>query len=149
MGVGTLLGLGFLLIYLAAARPPAEFIWTFLLLGVGVGSLALGYFMWTGTTHALELTDRGLVQSDGTVIAEMDNIASCDRGMFAFKPSNGFLIRLKASADHGWVPGLWWRIGKRIGIGGVTQPAHAKMMADTLSAMLVRRAAADDGDQNS
>ncbi len=143
MGTGVLLALGFLLLYLAAARPPAEFIWTFVLLGVGVGSLVMGYFMWQGTAYTIELSDKGLVQSDGSVIAAMEDIAACDRGMFAFKPSNGFLVRLKEPAPAGWSPGMWWRVGKRLGVGGVTQPAHAKMMADTLSALLAQRDASE------
>lgn len=146
MGTGVLLALGFLLLYLAAARPPAEFIWTFVMLATSVAALSMGYVMWSRSGVALELTQEGLVQSDGVIVAAMEDIAACDRGMFAFKPSNGFLVRLTRSAPFGWSPGLWWRVGKRLGIGGVTQPAHAKMMADTLSAILARRDTVDTDD---
>lgn len=139
LGVATVVFLGGFLLYLAAVAPPAGLGWTFFLLLTAVGALAAGYYMWIGTQHAIELYEDGLFQSDGRVIARFDNIASCDRGLFAFKPSNGFMVRLKEKQDFGWVPGAWWRVGKRVGIGGVTQPAHAKMMADALSAMIAQR----------
>jgi hypothetical protein len=41
------------------------------------------------------------------VLARIDEIASLDRGTFAFKPSNGFLLRLSRKGTRVWRPGLW------------------------------------------
>jgi hypothetical protein len=38
-----------------------------------------------------------------------------------------------------WVPGLWWRIGKRVGVGGVTPSQPARYMAEVMSAMILER----------
>jgi hypothetical protein len=43
-----------------------------------------------------------------------------------------------------WVPGLWWRIGRSVGVGGMTGAAETKMMAEMIEAMIaVRRARRD------
>ena len=91
------------------------------------------------------LDETGLRQEDGTPIAPLDDIASIDRALFSFKPSNGFLIRLRAPLGRAWVPGMWWRIGRRVGIGGVTGGAETKMMADALSMMVAERDAREGG----
>ena len=36
-------------------------------------------------------------------------------------------------------PGLWWRIGRRIGVGGVTPASQSKVMADLITARLIER----------
>ena len=64
---------------------------------------------------------------------------SVDRGLFAFKPSNGFVVVLSQGGWRGWAPGLWWRLGRRLGVGGVTSAAQAKAMAEILSIEIARR----------
>ncbi|MCP4820329.1 MAG: hypothetical protein GY883_14140, partial [Shimia sp.] len=59
--------------------------------------------------------------------------------MFDMKPSNGFAIKLKQSRGRRWQPGLWWSLGRRVGIGGVTPGAHSKEMAQMLEALLVQK----------
>ena len=66
----------------------------------------------------------------------MGNIASVDRGAFAFKPSNGFTVRLKSPAPRAWLPGLWWRLGRRVGVGGATPGKAARDMADVITILL-------------
>ncbi len=139
LGIGMLLFLGALLIYAALVRPPAVLGWQAFLIGLGAASLWIAERMRHATSLAVELTREGLRSSDGEVIAEFDNIASVDRGMFVFKPSNGFIVRLKKSTSKRWQPGLWWRFGGRVGIGGVTPGSQAKLMADMLAAMLLER----------
>jgi hypothetical protein len=63
-----------------------------------------------------------------------------ERGAFAFKPSNGFLVRLDKPLGRGWAPGLWWRLGRLLGVGGVTSASQSKAMAEILSLELARRA---------
>ncbi len=139
LGVGLLLGLGGLVIYVALARPPA-LQWQVFLLVVGAVSLWIAERMRRATAHGLELTRSELRASDGTRIAEIGEIEALDRGVFAFKPSNGVLIRTRVPGGRAWQPGVWWRLGRRIGIGGVTAPAQTKAMSEVLAALLAERA---------
>lgn len=67
---------------------------------------------------------------------------SVDRGVFAFKPSNGFLVRTRDGAPAAWVPGIWWRRGRSIGIGGLIPAHQTKLVAEVLSVELARRGTA-------
>ena len=69
----------------------------------------------------------------GPSLHNLKNIARVERGLFAFKPSNGFLILLNNPMSRAWHPGLWWRFGRRIGIGGVTPQAEGKVHGRTHS----------------
>lgn len=138
-GAGVLYGLGGLLIYIALVQPPQALHLLFLLLIFGAVSIYGGYRMWRITGRMIELTEEELRLSDGTLICLTEHIAKVDRSFFAFKPSNGFLITMSQSAPMAWAPGLWWRIGKRVGIGGLTSNSECKIMADTLQAMIAER----------
>ncbi|MEM8848776.1 MAG: hypothetical protein AAGE03_01940 [Pseudomonadota bacterium] len=131
--------LGLLLLWIAMAAPPEDLGWRAFLLVSGAIALILAIRGWTGSAVPLILSERGLYQADGTAVAPLDSIASIDRALFTFKPSNGFLIRLKEPLGRAWVPGMWWRIGRRVGVGGVTGGAETKIVADALSAMVARR----------
>lgn len=145
LGVAMLVVLGGLLIYVALAHPPAGLGWRVFLLGMGALFLWGAERMRQATMRGVQLTETGLRGTDGEVIAAMDDIHSVDRSIFVFKPSNGFVVRLKTSAPTRWMPGLWWRMGKRIGIGGVTPGGGGKIMADMLGAMLLQREKGEDG----
>jgi hypothetical protein len=95
--------------------------------------------MWRATGLSVDLTAAGLSDSTGRIIAPLAEIRSIDRGAFAFKPSNGFLVRLKTRQPRAWAPGLWWRFGRSVGVGGVTSRDQAKLMAEFLAAMLAER----------
>ena len=128
----TALGiLGLFLIYVAFTSSP------------GLGGLALWMAdkMRRATAGAIELTATELRDSDGTVIARVEDIIGLDRGVFAFKPSNGFLLRTKpgTGGDRIWRPGLWWRIGRRIGVGGMTPGSQTKFISEIISAMMAER----------
>ena len=138
LGIGSLWILSLLVIYVAIVQPPAMG-WQVFLFVLGGGSIWIAEQMRRATSVTLELTRDALRASDGTVLAEIDQIASIDRGMFAFKPSNGFLLRLNGSAPRAWRPGLWWRMGSRIGVGGMTPGHQAKFMAEMISAMIAER----------
>ncbi|HAR51528.1 MAG TPA: hypothetical protein DCS45_06565, partial [Roseovarius nubinhibens] len=56
-----------------------------------------------------------------------------------FKPSNGFIVILKEAQKPRWEPGMWWRLGRRVGIGGVTGAAEAKAMAEVISGQILAR----------
>lgn len=139
LGVFCMVALGLLLVWVAVAHPPGSLGWQAFLLLLGGASLWLAEAMRRATSMAVELTRDELRMSDGTPIVTLDGIDTMDRSMFAFKPSNGFLIRTKSKAPTQWQPGLWWRMGRRIGIGGVTPGHQSKAMADILAALLVER----------
>lgn len=138
-GTAVLYGLGALLLYLVVVQTPDGLHLVFLLTVLGTISIYGGYRMWDVTGHMIELTEEELRLSDGRVICRIEDIAKVDRSFFAFKPSNGFLLTLKTSYPNAWAPGLWWRVGKRVGVGGLTSGAEGKMMADTLAAMIATR----------
>ncbi len=135
--------LGLMLIYLAFTAPPAGLGFQVTLIGLGMSSLWLTNRMWVVTQRAIELTASELRLSDGTVLTTTEAIESIDRGMFAFKPSNGFTLKLAKKAPRGWHPGMWWRFGRRLGVGGVTPGAQTKIMADVISAMIMSRSSKD------
>ncbi|MBY5931527.1 hypothetical protein KUV51_00840 [Tateyamaria omphalii] len=138
LGVGSLWILSLMVIYVGIVRPP-EIGWQIFLLALGGGSLWIAEKMRRATALTLELTPEELRDSSGQVVARTADIASLDRGMFAFKPSNGFLLRLTHSGERAWRPGLWWRLGNRVGVGGMTPGHQAKFMAEILSAMIAER----------
>lgn len=144
MGVGMLGMVGALVIYVALSTPPSAG-WLVFLLVVGLSSIWLAARMWQATQYIIELTEEELRCSDGNVIARIDDIQSIDRGFFAFKPSNGFLIKTKTPASRIWRPGLWWRFGRQIGVGGVTPGSQSKAMSEILAAMVAMRSQGGDG----
>ncbi|RLJ60460.1 hypothetical protein BCF46_0661 [Litoreibacter meonggei] len=138
-GTVVLYALGALLFYLVIAQPPEGLHLVFLLVAIGAASIYGGYKMWDVTGHMIELTEEELRLSDGRVIFRMEDVLKVDRSFFAFKPSNGFLVTLKVAYPNTWAPGLWWRFGKRVGVGGLTSGAEGKLMADTMAAMIATR----------
>ncbi|WP_299368316.1 hypothetical protein [uncultured Tateyamaria sp.] len=138
LGIGSLWVLSLLVIYVAIVQPPAMG-WQLFLFALGGGSIWIAEQMRRATALSLELTMQELRDSSGEVLAKADDIHSIDRGMFAFKPSNGFLLRLSTPAARTWRPGLWWRMGRRVGVGGMTPGHQAKFMAEMISAMIAER----------
>ncbi len=140
IGLISLGFLGMFLIYVAFTSSPGLG-WHLFLLVVGGGAIWMADFMRRATEGTIELTAHVLRGSDGTLIARVEDIEHIDRGVFAFKPSNGFLLRTKpgTGADRVWRPGLWWRMGRRIGIGGMTPGNQTKYMAEVISTMMAVR----------
>lgn len=137
--VGLLMLLGGLLIYLALSEQGISLFSTLVLIVTGLGALGLAEALRRATAAHLILTETSLVDSAGTCLAEMDHIARVDRSAFAFKPSNGFILHLDAPAARHWAPGLWWRMGRRVGVGGVTSAAETKVVAEAISFRLAQR----------
>jgi hypothetical protein len=144
MALGMLGVLGILLAYFAFATPPANLLLQLFVIVIAALSLALMVKMYNGTASTIYLTAEGVWDGDGTLIAPIAAIRSVDRGAFAFKPSNGFLLRLDrdampADAVRVWRPGLWWRYGARVGVGGVTPGNQTKIMAELTQALLAQQ----------
>lgn len=140
-GLAVLIGLGLILIWLGLAQEGGSMLLRVLIIGAGGAVIWAAREMRRATARAVILTEAGLSDSTGEVIAPLERIASVDRGTFAFKPSNGFLVRLTEPGARCWRPGLYWRFGKRVGVGGVAHAAQSKAMADALAIMLAERAA--------
>lgn len=138
LGLASLAMLGILLLYIAFARPP-DLGWQVFLIVVGGVSLWGADAMRRATASRVELTETEIRDADGTVIALVADVISMDRGAFAFKPSNGFLLKTKTPASRDWRPGLWWRMGRRIGIGGMTPGNQTKFMSEILAALMAKR----------
>jgi len=104
-----------------------------------LGGALLPLRLWRATDRRIVLTRGGLFDSDGRCIARLADIAEVDRGVFAFKPSGGFVLRLTHAPGRDWAPGLWWRLGHRLGVGGVTGNMQGRAMAEMIALVLADR----------
>jgi hypothetical protein len=106
----------------------------------GVGAFWAGWRVWQATAVDLVLTTQDLRQSDGRVICTLADIEKVERGLAALRPATGFALQLRRAQSFGWVPGLWWRRGTRVGVGGMTTRASSKALAEVIEAELRDRA---------
>jgi hypothetical protein len=131
--------LGGVLIWLGLAHPPQD-TWALLfLLGFGALALYLADRLRQATEGALDLREDGLFDRKGRLLAPAEAILAVNRGVFAFKPSNGFVLVLDRSLGFAWEPGLWWRVGRRVGVGGVITSAEGRFMAEMAETLINRR----------
>lgn len=136
VGAGILAVLGMTLVWLALAHPPQALPLRLFLLGLGAFLLWGSVRLWQATAQGLALTAEALCADDGTLVARVADIRLVSRGALAFKPSNGFLLVTDHPGPAVWHPGLWWRIGRRIGVGGVTGRDEARFMAETIAQLI-------------
>lgn len=134
-----LLILGGLLLYIAFATPPGGPALLVMLVALGAGALFAAERMRQASRLALELTSEELRLSNGQILAPVEAFQAVDRGAFAFKPSHGFMLKLRSPTKAAWAPGMYWCFGRRIGVGGVTPGAQTKIMADMIAAMIMER----------
>lgn len=132
--------LGGLLLWTALARPPEPPGWRLFLLVFGLGLVWMADRLRRATAVHLVLSRSALADSRGRVLARVADIRAVHSGTFAIKPSSGFTLRLDAPAATVWEPGLWWRFGRRLGVGGVTGSREGSYMAEVIRVMLVERA---------
>lgn len=138
IGLLSLAGLGGMLLYSAFNRSP-DAGWQIALALVGLGFIAIAEVMRRSTASAVQLTDEALCDTDGRVIVRIDEIERIDQGAFAVKPSNGFLLKTNRRVPRGWRLGLWWSLGRRIGVGGMTPANETKLIAEIIRAKLAER----------
>lgn len=139
VATGMLGLLGSLLLLIAVTTPPVSTAWLLFLVAIGAGALWLSWMIWSASAVVLELTREELREENGRVLARIDNIKSVDRGFFAFKPAAGFRISLHERRPRATAPGLWWRRGRMVMVGGVTSGSQTKSVADLISVMLAER----------
>lgn len=140
IGVGALGGIGAVMLWVGLTAPPEALGWLAFLLVGGAGALWAAAHMWRATGGAVVLTEDGLFTERGEEIAPLDGIEKLDRGLFALKPSNGFGVVLRRPGRGAWVPGLWWRLGRRVAIGGVAPGSMTRPVADLIEMKLAERA---------
>jgi hypothetical protein len=139
IAVGALAGLG-LVLGKVALDPQTTALWQGVCaLGAG-GAVMLAVRSWQSTAERIVLTAEGLFDGTGRALARIDEIDGIEAGAFSLKPSNGFAVRLKAKGPRTWAPGMYWRAGARLGIGGVPSGRAARFMAERLDALLKARA---------
>lgn len=135
LGGFALLGSAVLL-FLAAFNSVENPLWQAVVAMLGVGVLVVTDKFRRATARRIDLTSAGLFEDDGTCVVKLQDVASVERGMLAFKPSNGFVIHTTAPTSPVWRPGLWWRFGTRVGIGGVVSQGQSRFMVDTLEQLV-------------
>ncbi|QHQ33955.1 hypothetical protein [Algicella marina] len=140
-GAAVLCTLGAFLAFLAVTLPEGGVFGRVLLGGLGALFFWWGAAYYRATEGGLVLTEEGVFESTGEAIIPLTNIRKVDRSFFAFKPSNGFLIEAKAPMTRRWKPGLYWRFGRKVGVGGATPGKAARDFADVISLMLTERGA--------
>jgi hypothetical protein len=144
MAVGMQAILGAILLFVAFDSPP-DFGWQVFLVVLGAGSLWMARKTYLSTQTAIELRKDGvLVDTNGEEIVNLDDVSHIARGMLALKPTNGFMIHLKAGAPTRWRSGMWWRFGRRIGVGGATPGQQTRALAQIVEMMLVERQKGDE-----
>jgi hypothetical protein len=127
--------LGFVFLWLAI-NGSGEFGWRLFFAVFGAGSFWMSDLLRRSTMQEIELTRDEIRTTDGRVLTTVNNVSRVERGAFAFKPSNGFMVRLKKPSGRGWAPGLWWQSGTYLGVGGVVSAGQSKAMAEILAAIL-------------
>ena len=131
--------LGLLLVGMAVAQPPSSTVLLIILVGLGVFSMVVAVRLYAATRRSLILTAHGLSDSEGVDVARMDEVVGIDHGLLAAKPSNGFVLRLARRQPRAWAPGLWWRFGRKVGVGGTISGVEGRYMADRIAELIAHR----------
>lgn len=129
---GSPAGLGVVVFWIAANHPAPS---ASLLLGLGalgLSALAFAVLVWRATAVGLVLTEAELRDTTGRQLFALADVQQVEKGALSWKPAGGFAVVLTAPKPRVWVPGLWWRLGRRVMIGGATNGGEAKAMADLL-----------------
>lgn len=112
---------------MASSTVPALFLALF--------AAAIGWFgqaLFFTKARAVIFEDGRLFDDSGIEICHIDEVTELEKGLHLFKPSSGFVLKLKTKRVAAWSPGLWWRVGHRVGVGGATPGRRAKAMADAI-----------------
>lgn len=141
IGVAVLGALGAILIWFGLRFPTDPILWSILLTLFGGMCIWLAWRMWEASAQGLVLTREELRDTNGRRLVMLSDIRSIDRGVFELKPAGGFTIVTETTGARAWEPGLWWRLGRRVGIGGVTHRHEGRYMAEVLSEIVASRSA--------
>jgi hypothetical protein len=139
IGVAMLGGLGVILLWFGLRFPTDPILWSVFLVAFGGLSIWLSWRMWEASARGLVLTREELRDTSGRRLVALADVRGIDRGVFAVKPAGGFTIVTANAEARAWEPGLWWRLGRRIGIGGVTHRHEGRYMAEVLVEIIEAR----------
>ncbi|WP_316015267.1 hypothetical protein [Roseobacter sp. HKCCA0434] len=143
LGTGVMALLGVMLLSVVILQPPGS-PWALVVL-IGAGGIALWQArrLARAGLRSLILTEDAIVTDEGDTLTTYEGIDRIERGIFAFKPSNGFVLILDEPRPRTWVPGLYWQSGRRLGVGGTARAQDTKIAADLIETILAKRAGAD------
>lgn len=110
---------------------------------LGIGGVGVSAAVWRATAGHVVLTPGGLYDQTGACLVPLADVDAVITAPFAVKPSNGFTLRLRRAHPARWRPGLYWRWGRRLGVGGVPAGRAARHMADLLNCLLAARQMSD------
>ena len=133
VALAATVGCGLVLIYFAFTAKDVAFLWKSVSVVIGVLLVFMADWLRRSTRVSIELSRSGIRDTEGRMLCALDNIEAVERSAFSLKPSNGLGVKLKTPESAAWVPGLWWRYGRRLGIGGITPAAEAKFMGDLIA----------------
>ena len=143
IGAGSLAGLGLLAVWLGYSGTGVVVMRGILIL-LGAAALYGSLRLWSASNKVLELTLSEFRELDGRLLCLVEDIEKVDRSFSAVKPANGFLVTTKSPGATTFAPGLWWRFGRRVGVGGVAPGHQTKAMAQIIEALLVERGQLED-----
>ncbi|MEM7545807.1 MAG: hypothetical protein AAF367_09750 [Pseudomonadota bacterium] len=126
-------------VLIAIASVNASPLTALLMLGLAAGGGLLARALILTESRAVLFDGTAIYDDAGTQLCTLDDIVEIERGLALFKPSGGFVVVMKTPGARGWSPGLWWRVGRRLGIGGATSGRAAKYMADAIMGALAAR----------
>ena len=107
---------------------------------LGLAGMFAALRFWRGSDNGLELTPTELRETRGRQIVRITDIVAVQREAFGIiKPTNGFVIVTREKLPAAISPGIWWRLGRRIGVGGLTGGGEGRAMVELLQEMLKRR----------
>lgn len=132
VGAGLVAGSGAVLTWQAFSAPPNGLILQLIIWALAALLLLSGLRLYKETGLSVRLYSDRLEDSSGEIITPLAEIARTERGMLAFRPSNGFLLILKSEASPRWRMGLWWRAGLRAGVGGALSARDTRKLADAI-----------------
>ena len=108
-----------------------------LLFGVLVGFIFWRYLKRYGNVGFV-IKDGSIFLPDGRLLCKLSSIETVDTSPYTFKSTNGFIIRLKERSSLDWSPGLFWKLNKRISIGGLITKSESKWLSTAIITILAR-----------
>ena len=78
------------------------------------------------------LNQEGIFNLDNSIVCRIEDIETIDTSPYTFRSANGFIVFLRERSTFKIVPGLYWRLGNRISIGGLVSKAESKFLSTTM-----------------
>lgn len=138
MALSALIGLW--MIYVGLWLDVPSTLWRAGLVAVGGLALVQAVRIRAIAVPGIELTATELREIGGRRIAALDGVVEVQRSFGLFKPMNGFVLHLAAPARAAMVPGVWWRFGRRVAVGGMLPRGGARQIALRMEAQVKARA---------